>query len=198
MNIFYLAHELEKCARYHNDSHNVKMILEYCQLLSTAHRIIDGKLTMVPMFDKNGGQVFLKSGEKRLKKHYVLDDERENTLYRATHQNHPSAIWVRQSKQNYMWLHGLLVELCKEYTYRYGKTHKTQAIGLVDALSVSPNNIPDSEFTPPTPAMPDECKLEDSLSSYRNYYNNFKTHLASWKKRGAPEWFEPGVTYAHV
>ena len=198
MNIFYLARTPTSAARYHNDSHSIKMILEYCQLLSTAHRVIDGNLTMVPMLDKQGNQVYLKSGEKRLKKHYRLADIREATLYRATHQNHPSAVWVRLSKQNYAWLHALLVELCQEYTFRYGKTHKCLEIGLVGALSTPPNNIPDGEFTPPTPAMPDECVLEDSLSSYRNYYNTFKTHLASWKKRGAPEWFKPGVPYANV
>ena len=198
MNIFYTDEDPKKCAFSHNDSHCIKMILEYCQLLSSAHRYVDGELTMVPSLDKTGAQVYLKSGEKRTKKHWRLPDDRETTLYLATHINHPSAIWVRLSKQNYAWLHSLLVELCAEYTFRYGKTHKCLESGLVDALSTPPNNIADTPFTPPTPAMPDECMLESSIASYRNYYNTFKAHLASWKKRGAPEWFQSGVPYANV
>ena len=41
MNIFYLDHNTKTCSEYHNDKHCVKMILEYAQLLSTSHRIID-------------------------------------------------------------------------------------------------------------------------------------------------------------
>lgn len=42
MNIFYLADNPTECAQYHADKHCVKMILEYSQLLSTAHRVLDG------------------------------------------------------------------------------------------------------------------------------------------------------------
>jgi hypothetical protein len=42
MNIFYLHNDPEECAKQHNDKHVVKMILEYAQLLSTAHRVLDG------------------------------------------------------------------------------------------------------------------------------------------------------------
>ena len=39
--------------------------------------------------------------------------------YRPTHKNHPSAIWVRESLNNYVWLCQLGIDLCKEYTERY-------------------------------------------------------------------------------
>ena len=43
MNIFYLDHNVTKsCAEQHVDKHVVKMIVEYAQILSTAHRMIDG------------------------------------------------------------------------------------------------------------------------------------------------------------
>ena len=63
--------------------------------------------------------------------------------------------------------------------------------GLEEELMYPPNNIPAFEkFTEPTPAMPDEVKVAgDSIKSYRNYYINNKTHLASWKKRNKPEWY---------
>lgn len=41
MNIFYLDNNVNTCAQYHCDKHVVKMILEYAQLLSTAHRVLD-------------------------------------------------------------------------------------------------------------------------------------------------------------
>lgn len=91
MNIFYLHSDAKECAVMHCDKHVVKMILETAQLLSTAHRLLDGN-----------------------------DDP---ILYKATHKNHPSAIWTRKSQKNYLWLTSLLQNLCQEYTYRYGKIH---------------------------------------------------------------------------
>jgi hypothetical protein len=108
---------------------------------------------------------------------------------KASHINHPSAVWVRASKQNYLWLNRMWYHLCKEYTYRYGKIHAVEK-RMSDALYIWPNNISDIPFTGPTPAMPDDVKIAgDSLASYRNYYNKNKTHLASWKNRNVPEWY---------
>ena len=44
MNIFYLDDDPIQCAKWHVDKHIVKMITEYCQLLSTAHRVLDGQM----------------------------------------------------------------------------------------------------------------------------------------------------------
>jgi hypothetical protein len=182
MNIFYLDNDTATCAEMHNDKHVVKMILEYAQLLSTAHRVLDG-------VELNG---LTASGRK--KKFWSLGDSRDYTLYKATHINHPSAVWVRQNQQNYIWLSQLLYSLCKEYTYRYGKVHKVQREGLLEILFNWPMNIPMGEFTEPTPAMPDEVKIAgDSIKSYRNYYINNKAHLASWKKRSTPGWYNANI-----
>ena len=180
MNIFYLDNDTATCAEMHNDKHVVKMILEYAQLLSTAHRVLDG--TLIDRLSPSG----------RKQKAYVLADNRESALYSATHINHPSAIWVRKTHQNYIWLTELLEELCCEYTYRYEKTHKVERDGLLKVLRTNlPANIPIGPFTAPTPAMPDDVKVPgNSLASYRNYYNKNKTHLADWKKRPVPQWFQ--------
>ena len=161
----------------HVDKHCVKMILEYAQLLSTAHRILDGVLDIG----------ITASGRK--KKFYRIDSDLDDILYSATHANHPSAIWVRQSDQNYMWLCELLEELCVEYTYRYGKIHKVEASGLMNTLKNNfPKNIPSGKFTEPTPAMPDEYKVAgDSIKSYYNYYLGAKTRMFSWKNRPTPQ-----------
>jgi hypothetical protein len=184
MNIFYLDKDPTKCAEMHNDKHVIKMILESCQLLSTAHRVLDGV------------QVEGKTASGRKKTIWKLDDAQLDTqLYSATHINHPSAVWARQSKENYQWLALLLANLCFEYTYRYGKVHKCQEIGLVALLLLAvPQNISNNPFTEPTPAMPDDVKvIGNSLSSYRNYYMKNKTHLASWQgkinSRPVPEWY---------
>ena len=182
MNIFYLDKNPQRCAQMHVDKHCVKMILEYAQLLSTAHRVLDGVLTVG----------LSQSGRKQQR--YILSDERQQMLYSATHINHPSAVWVRQSSANYMWLAELLEECCKEYTYRYGKIHKVESSGLMQILkNVFPINISDKPFTEPTPAMPDECKVPgDSIQSYHNYYWSNKKHLWSWKgkinSRERPRW----------
>jgi len=180
MNIFYLDHDVTKCAEMHNDKHVVKMILEYAQLLSTAHRVLDGTLSTG----------LSKTGRKQTR--YVLPDDRESMLYSATHLNHPSAVWVRQSDKNYDWLFAMFQALMTEYTHRYGKTHATSR--LETYLARVPKNIPQKGFTEPTPAMPDEVKIPgDSIKSYRNYYINNKVHLASWKKRQVPEWFNANI-----
>lgn len=170
------------CAQMHNDKHCIKMILEYAQLLSTAHRVLDGTVSVGL------------SASGRKKTSYVLKDSRDSILYSATHINHPSAIWVRQSDKNYMWLAELLEELCCEYTYRYGKIHKVESSRLMSVLkNCFPGNIPKGAFTEPTPAMPDEVKVKgSSIQSYHNYYFYNKKHLWSWKgkinSREQPKW----------
>jgi hypothetical protein len=182
MNIFYLSKNPIQCAQMHVDKHCVKMILEYAQLLSTAHRVLDGTQSVG----------LSKTGRKQTR--YVLPDGREHTLYSATHISHPSAVWARQSAANYMWLAELLEECCKEYTYRYGKIHKVESSDLMQTLkNIFPKNIPDKPFTEPTPAMRDECKVDgDSIQSYHNYYFNNKQHLWSWSgkinSRERPRW----------
>ena len=101
---------------------------------------------------------------------------------KPTHQNHPSAIWCRKSKANWLWLQELGIALCEEYTFRYGKVHKLDSV--IRKLKV-PLNLPEDEFTQPTPAMADEYKEGDSITSYRNYYILGKCHLHFWTNRHA-------------
>jgi hypothetical protein len=178
MNIFYLHHDVAKCAEMHNDKHTVKMILEYAQLLSTAHRFLDGNIVVGKS----------KTGRKQTR--YVLPSN-DSILYSATHINHPSSVWVRQSPENYIWLSNLLIALCEEYTHRYGKTHKVERDGLCFVLLKNiPANIGNKGWSEPTPAMPDDVKVPgDSTASYRRYYIQNKPHLANWKKRPVPEWY---------
>ncbi len=175
MNIFYLHSNPKICAQQHVDKHVVKMILEYAQLLSTTHRFLDGTETLTI------------SGAGRKVKRWKLPDERDAILYEATHIQHPSAIWTRQSAENYAFLWKLFNCLLDEYTFRYEKQHATSR--LLMPLKTLPNQILSKGFTQPTPAMPDEYKVAgDSVASYRNYYCGAKAQMFSWKKRGTPDW----------
>lgn len=180
MNIFYLHHDPVICAEMHNDKHCVKMIIEYAQLLSTAHRLLDGD----PYIDKtaNGRSI----------KRWRLEDELDEAFMKASHINHPSNVWARENDSNYTWLFALWKALCSEYTYRYGKIHSVER-RMLNILIKLPKNIKHGAFTEPTPAMPDDVKVTgNSIASYRSYYINNKTHLAKWKNRPTPQWFTEG------
>jgi hypothetical protein len=185
MNIFFLDKCTQTCAEMHLDKHVVKMILEYAQLLSTAHRILDGS----EYIDKT-------ANGRNIKRWKLEDKELEPLLFKASHINHPSAKWVRESKANYRWLASLLCNLCLEYTHRYKKVHSVERSGLAEVLRNNfPQNFPhhktgDLLRTDPPPAMPDECKIKgDSIASYKKYYIEKKAHFARWTNREVPKWF---------
>lgn len=93
--------------------------------------------------------------------------------YRPTHTGHPCTVWVSKSRHNARWLWYHAMELCSEYTLRFGKVHKTQAVleGLMQHLHL----LPDTPFTdPPNCARRsdlgiDYTHIEDVYKSYRNY-----------------------------
>ena len=107
--------------------------------------------------------------------------------YRAAFVNHPCAVWTRASRANYLWLAELGVELCHEYTARYGKTHASEAMlrGLADDVPA----LPDRMMTPFAQAMPDVHKGPEPIAAYRRYYQTkHGGRLGTWK-RNQPEWF---------
>ena len=178
MNIFYLDRDVKLAAQYHCDKHVVKMILESAQLLSTAHRVLDGNM-----------KVELSKNNRKVKR-WVLPDTRDQILYSAGHVNHPSAVWVRKNVEHYRWLFDLTYWLIYEYKYRYdGKYHKCEA--LLPTLMDGPNNIPITDWEDPPQAMPDDVKVtNESVEAYRNYYRVHKRRMANWKIRGAPDWYK--------
>lgn len=117
--------------------------------------------------------------------HWVTGSE---APYKLSHKNHPCSIWVRECYENYVWLCDLGMELCKEYSYRYGKRHKSQDI-IEWCIINKPNIRNNGDITPFALAMPDECKIGDAVESYRNYYMTSKRNLAVWKNREIPYWF---------
>lgn len=167
MNIFFLSFYPSLAAKYHCDQHCVKMILETAQLLYSVWWILNEKEI------------------KRLCKAHGL------TPYKLTHKNHPCAIWARTSYQNYLWLTLLGIELCKEYTKRYTKTHACKKhIYFLYSNSPTKSLFSISKFTTPALAMPDECKTKNNpIKSYRNYYVMKKSTFARWRHSPVPKWY---------
>lgn len=176
MNIFYISADPAQAAEWMVDKHVVKMILESAQLLSTAHRILDGTETMG------------KTATGRNAKRWILPDARESVLYSATHVNHPSAVWCRQSVMNYNWLADHMFALFNEYTYRYNKQHKCEG-ELSYMLQSPPLNLKEYDMTVMPSAMADEYKIsDDPITNYRNYYKVGKSRMHKWTNRKPPEW----------
>lgn len=149
-----------QAAVYQADTHVSKMSLETAQLLSTA---------AVELFP---------------------EDKLPELLYRPTHRNHPCSIWTRSSYANFRWLciHGL--SLCREYTYRYHRNHKSKYV--IAGLYQLCRDAPRDSMTPFALAMPEEFKCPDPVRAYREYYRYKKSTLPRFKytNRHLPEWLK--------
>jgi len=181
MNIFILDKDPVKAATMQCDKHIPKMVTESAQMLSTAHRMLDGTMEYRPS----------KSG-KRMIKYWALPDDRENILYKAVHMGHPCTVWTMKTEANYMWHYVHFAALAKEYTYRFEKSHASY-VNLGYLLQTPPNNIPVGSRTPFALAMKNypECIVEgDPVQSYRNFYHADKADFAYWRHgRRAPDWW---------
>jgi hypothetical protein len=167
MNIFLLSWVLEECVKWYYNDHVIKMILETAQLLSTTWWCLEGE-TAKSLQQK--GRIY-----KKISNH-----------------NHGSAIWARESVENYRLLCDLGIAMCNEYTYRYGKRHKSQDIIEWCKRKRVPKGLESKGLTTFYQAMPDDVKHEDPIMAYRQLYvSDYKVRLAKWKKREKPDWWEP-------
>lgn len=190
MNIFFTDQNEHIAARNLCDQHLIKMILETAQLLCTAHRVLDGQETVEYIINE-------KTGKARKRKYWRLPVVgRQIDFYRATHVNHPCAIWARQSRGNYRWLYTHFHTLCDEYSFRFNKFHSTGK-KLLDALASFPDNIAndDSIYLPPL-AMPDKYKQESVTESYKAYmrgekwrFGTKRIQYAKWTARDVPGFY---------
>lgn len=139
--------------------------------------------------------------------HLQPGDSRPIKPYRATHKNHPIAVWSRLCKNNYIFTARVGIELCKEYTFRYGKRHACQ-----DHLDWLLENLPSFEnpeipenyssrffatqcipsgCTPFPLAMPKQYHEIRATVAYKKYLaGHEKAHFSNWSKnRSKPLWF---------
>lgn len=134
--------------------------------------------------DKHVVKMILESVQILSTNHQI--EHRNENLYKPTHKNHPSTIWARSSKENYQWLLELTQELGAEYTYRYGKTHKSME--KLPILKTTPEFIPDIPFFQVSQAMPEQYQHPCSIQAYRDYYVGEKLDICQYTKRNRPEW----------
>ena len=165
MNIFFLDKRPDDAAEMHCDKHCVKMILEYAQMLSTAHRVLD-KDDVHPNLYK------------------IAHKNHPSTIWTRSSKQHYDWLFrlFRMLSAEYTW----------RYSRGDLKFHKTwDKLGKI--LELAPKNIKDNGWVDPPQCMPDHCKDDDVVTAYRNYYILEKNNFAVWKHSGTPEWYTKGI-----
>lgn len=189
MNIFWLDEDMARCAEYHCDKHVVKMLLESVQILNTVlykayyDRVVETKPQDSFFEELCTFGYMARLGRKR------------NSLpYKPTHPNHPCVAWAGECTGNFKKLTLLATKLSNEYTYRYGRRHKS-ADALRSILELTNMNrelpLPDHlESRPP------QCVGEglfdpsaDVVDVYREYYKQKELDGMDmrWTGRSRPE-----------
>lgn len=202
MNIFALHHNPRKAARWHLDRHVVKMILETCQLLYTAHWV-----SLFPELLQCRSAIALSKAQKTLPVPAELADAPNCSTtgtpgYRPCHIHHPCAVWTRATRANYMWLVELGLELVREYRFRFENKHHSCEEHMVWLAAHVPHGIPDEPRTPFAKAITLQWLTEeeqrrvgvmDPVMAYRLYYRTVKrdSGLIQYTARAAPHWLSP-------
>tara|TARA_B110000008_G_C16927364_1_gene547305 strand:+ start:931 stop:1401 length:471 start_codon:yes stop_codon:yes gene_type:complete len=137
--------------------------------------------------DKHVVKMILEYAQMLSTTHHIYSNNPHKDLYKKAFINHPCTIWVRESCSNYSWLYLLFRALCKEYTFRYKKIHKTET-RLLKILNNIPDNIPKGNLTLFSQAMPDSYKHKNPIIGYRTYYIKDKNHIFKWTNRDIPYW----------
>jgi hypothetical protein len=189
MNIFVLNINPKKAAEAHGDKHVVKMILEACQMLYTAHW-----LSTYPELLCERSAVKISKAQKLLPipDHIRSAPKRKSADengYRPVHLHHPCTIWVRQCLGNYMWTVDLALALAEEYEYRWpGRIHSCKEHVIWLKMNPPPGINPRDRNSFAV-AMDDIYRVKDDpISSYIRYYKGAKKdkQLTVYTRRSAP------------
>lgn len=108
--------------------------------------------------------------------------------YRRTHYNHPCAVWARESILNYFWLYQHAIALCNEYTFRYGREHKSKAVIEWCINHAKKDLFSKTELTDFIKCMPNEYRVSSVVDSYRQFYKIGKQHILKYTRREQPLW----------
>ena len=136
---------------------------------------------------------------------------KKGTYLKGGYHRHPCSLWVGDSSDNYVWTVRHALEICKEYTNKYGKIHFCEA--GIRHLSNMVKLIPEGNRTHFALAMPDEyrpdymtvvskpfavitddekgiishARGEEAIQAYRRYYHS--KEFAVWDGRKVPHWW---------
>lgn len=185
MNLFILSANAKEAAQAHADKHVVKMILETCQMLYTAHWTTQYP-ELIKKSRKNLELASLATAPKKLNS--------DTRGYTHSHINHPCTKWIRASLENYLYACELGIQLGEEYTYRWNKVHACAE--HVRWLKENPPALPSIGLTPFAIAMDDKYKTShDPIECYRNYYLTAKKDrgLLKYTRRPVPSFISTAV-----
>lgn len=194
MNFFLFHVDVARSAANYCDKHCIKIILEILQLLFSAVSIAEFQGEKMPLDDPF------------LRKYGVTK------TYRVTHRNHPCAIAVRRRKRVFTYVAELGLALCREYTYRYGRTHACEPgiralleRGLkISTLDAFKKETITTVFKTKHGAlrvplcMPTDCivyrksGIPSARKSHRRYFIREKLGMGvgAWKGRKTPAWIK--------
>jgi hypothetical protein len=189
MNLFVLSANPKEAAQAHGDKHVVKMILEACQMLYTAH----WTATYTDLL-KERSAVKISKAHKLLAipPQMATAPKRkcaEEPGFRPVHLHHPCTVWIRESLGNYMWAVELALAIAEEYEYRWpGRVHSCKALAEWLKANIPPG-IRKADRAEFAVAMDAEYKVSgDPIASYIKYYKGSKQerNLTVYTRRAAP------------
>lgn len=94
--------------------------------------------------------------------------------------------WVKKADGNYNWLATLYVACCEEFRFRYSQRHPALKQFL-------PGQLADPTMSGFILHVPRQARISDNpILCYREYYNKYLWHMATWSFREVPAWFKPG------
>lgn len=173
MNIFHTSDDPIECAQFLDTKRCNKMILESAQMLCTALYIHNKDKFWLAEYSVYPRKVHKRTGKIITKTAYYFQRTR---LHAPTHPNHPSNIWVRETRANYEWLYAHFKALAEEYHKRRKHWHKS-FLELDVVLSKASQYIPQGELTPfANCAANDKFNVnfkdvDDTTLAYRMYLN---------------------------
>lgn len=144
MNMFITDVEHKNNLLNYCDVHVRKMITEQAQMLSTAHRVLDGVKGTLLVYSKKDKKFILKQYGAVLR--HLGEEGSTPALYLKTHENHPNNLWIRESIMNYRYAYHLFIAMLDEYEYRFEKKHESSK--LRHDLKQVPRNLKNIKMTP--------------------------------------------------
>ena len=174
MNIFFTSSDPKQCAYDLDDKRGNKIILEVAQMLSTAVQIHNLGLGITP---------------PNLKAHRANFEalSRDVGIYKPTHINHPTNIWIRTTRSNYLWALEHMKELVNVKLLATGKGHKSSE--LIPLLKKLSSLIPEGELTPFA-----NCAANQSIGldyKHLEVHEAYRKYLSErWKlDKREPTWY---------
>ena len=136
--------------------------------------------------DKHVVKMILETGQMlstAYRRHFGDNDD----LYKTAYPRHPMTVWVGNSGGNFSWTMKLLEHLLEQYNLRYNKIHTTSRIfNLLNTKHIYWKDLT-GDFLDPPLCMPDDCKRDCYIFSYRKYYKEYKLRFAKYTAVDFPE-----------